>query len=138
MDRRFHVEIKGVVQGVGLRPFIYNLAKKLNLAGFVLNNPKGVVLEIEGKKEALHEFIASLKESRPPLSRIDSVVSRDVPLKHQKDFIIQKSRAAGKKFTELPTDTALVHLVLMGPDPVPAACRFGYHALHVPKIVKRA
>jgi len=46
--KRLQIQVKGVVQGVGFRPFVYNLAKKFNLTGFVTNTSKGVTIEVEG------------------------------------------------------------------------------------------
>lgn len=57
----FKIEIRGVVQGVGFRPFIYNLANSLNLNGYVLNNGYGVLIEVEAKKEELELFIQKNK-----------------------------------------------------------------------------
>ncbi len=70
MNVRIH--ITGVVQGVGFRPFVYNLALKHGLAGYCLNDSSGVVIEVCGKDEAIKAFIAGLKSSPPPLSRIET------------------------------------------------------------------
>lgn len=48
--KRLHIKVKGVVQGVGFRPFVYNLAKSLNLKGYVTNTSKGVTIEVEGER----------------------------------------------------------------------------------------
>ena len=54
---RFRVDIRGIVQGVGFRPFIYSLAKKHSLKGFVLNNTTGVKVEVEGERALLHPWL---------------------------------------------------------------------------------
>ena len=51
MNQRTKITVKGIVQGVGFRPFVYNLAKSLNLKGYVINSSKGVTIEIEGEKK---------------------------------------------------------------------------------------
>ena len=65
------VHITGVVQGVGFRPFVYNLAKDLNLKGWVKNTSAGVDIEADGEKDALDSFLQKLRDDAPPLSRVD-------------------------------------------------------------------
>ena len=65
----YHIE--GIVQGVGFRPFVYTIALRYDLNGFVLNNSKGVLIEIEGFKESLDAFEKALFKELPPLARID-------------------------------------------------------------------
>jgi hydrogenase maturation protein HypF len=68
---RFRIEITGIVQGVGFRPFVYNLASSKGISGYVLNNSKGVTIEAEGKK--IEQFINELQRSAPPLARIAEI-----------------------------------------------------------------
>jgi len=70
---RYRLRIKGIVQGVGFRPFVYRLAKKYELAGFVLNDVKGVLIEAEGNKAALNGFMRELKNSPPNAAEIDEI-----------------------------------------------------------------
>ena len=63
--KRLRIAIKGAVQGVGFRPFIYQLASKLNLAGWVINNAAGVLIEVEGPKEKLDKFLISIEKEKP-------------------------------------------------------------------------
>ena len=71
MDKyRKFIEIKGIVQGVGFRPFIYNLAKMNNLSGWVNNTGQGVMIDIEGDKKSLNYFISEIKINPPILSKI--------------------------------------------------------------------
>lgn len=56
-DKRLRVTVKGIVQGVGFRPFIYRLANKYNLSGFVENTSKGVNIEIQGKEGNIEDFL---------------------------------------------------------------------------------
>ncbi len=71
--RRFHVE--GVVQGVGFRPFVYGLARRHGLAGFVRNDGGDVVVEVEGETAAVRSFGRALSSEAPSLARVDSVAS---------------------------------------------------------------
>jgi len=66
------IHITGIVQGVGFRPFVYGLATRLSLKGWVRNTSAGVEIEVDGHSEDLKAFVTSLRGDAPPLSRIDS------------------------------------------------------------------
>jgi hydrogenase maturation protein HypF len=70
---RLKITITGSVQGVGFRPFIFRLAKDIGLTGYVLNNTTGVLIEVEGVKEKLDEFLIRLEREKPSLARIYSL-----------------------------------------------------------------
>src|SRR4030043_834536 len=65
MIQRLTIQIKGAVQGVGFRPFIYRLATSRQLRGYVLNSTAGVTIEVEGKKTVLDEFLLSIETEKP-------------------------------------------------------------------------
>ena len=88
-----HIHVKGVVQGVGFRPFVYGLAAKLHLKGWVLNTTSGVVIEVEGPSPDLDTFLRDLVEMAPPLSRIEQVESQPIPPKGYLRFEIRESQA---------------------------------------------
>ena len=67
------VWVRGIVQGVGFRPFVYGLAMKYNLKGWVCNTSSGVEIEVAGSQEALQAFYSELKSEYPPLARIDEI-----------------------------------------------------------------
>ena len=69
---RLRVKLKGAVQGVGFRPFVYRLAQDLSLRGWVINNSSGVEIEVEGKVQLLEEFLLRLQTEKPPLAHIYS------------------------------------------------------------------
>ena len=71
--QRMLLLVRGVVQGVGFRPFVYRLASEEHLAGFIGNDTGGVTIEIEGPAERVEAFRRRLREEAPPLSRIDRV-----------------------------------------------------------------
>lgn len=89
---------------MGFRPFVYNLAKKLSLVGFVLNNPQGVILEVQGRRDNLDDFVSSLQARAPSISTIDSITCREIPLQKEKEFSIKESVRGGERFTRLPRD----------------------------------
>ena len=79
INSRYTAHFTGTVQGVGFRPFVYNLAERFRLAGWVLNNSAGVEIEAEGSREAVEAFVVALRDEAPPLSRIESLEARDAP-----------------------------------------------------------
>jgi hydrogenase maturation protein HypF len=70
---RLKLQITGLVQGVGFRPFVFKLAKKLGLRGYVLNNNSGVSIEVEGKKQKLNDFLIRVDRDKPDISTIFSL-----------------------------------------------------------------
>ena len=73
VNTRVHIAIRGAVQGVGFRPFVYRLASEMRLAGWVLNSPGGVFIEAEGESELIDRFILRLGEEKPPLASVQSM-----------------------------------------------------------------
>ena len=65
--RRIRVEIEGIVQGVGFRPFVFRLARNHQLSGWVKNTPGGVLLEAEGEETGISAFLAGIETEAPPL-----------------------------------------------------------------------
>jgi hydrogenase maturation protein HypF len=100
-------EIEGIVQGVGFRPFVFTLAKKYLLNGFVYNRSIGVYTEVEGEEELICKFEFELQNHPPPLSRIDKIIQKTVPLQNFVDFKILKSEASSSKNTLISPDISL-------------------------------
>ena len=101
---RVLINIKGIVQGVGFRPFVYNLAKSLHLKGHVTNTADGVAIDIEG--EDVTTFIDRLSKEAPPLSEINSIDISLLPFYGYEDFEILKSSDRGS-FTLLSPDVSI-------------------------------
>ncbi|MGH2984761.1 MAG: carbamoyltransferase HypF [Solirubrobacterales bacterium] len=99
--RRFR--ITGVVQGVGFRPFVHGLASRSGIAGFVLNDGRGVVVEAEGPPGSLDEFAAALTREAPSLARVDSIVAEAIEPRGERDFRIEVS-AEGQASALVPAD----------------------------------
>ena len=102
---RYALEVKGIVQGVGFRPFVFRLAKELSLSGFVKNTSKGVSIEIEGPEADCKKFIAALRQP-PPLARIERLDAEKIPPTGAKDFVIQTS-SAGARNTFISPDIGI-------------------------------
>jgi hydrogenase maturation protein HypF len=105
MERR-RLRVTGVVQGVGFRPFVYGLARRLELGGFVLNDGSGVVVEVEGPSERLERFAAALRDEAPTLARVEHVAGEQVPAVGSSDFEIVASEA-GAGIARIPVDVAI-------------------------------
>ncbi len=101
------VKVKGLVQGVGFRPFIYRLAKKHHLNGNVKNNNEGVEIHIEGAYESIENFISSLKIEAPKASQISSVIQERTNIQNLPDFKIIKSRNQSVEITEISPDISV-------------------------------
>lgn len=89
---RYSLTIKGIVQGVGFRPYVFRLAKSLLICGYVQNTAEGVYAEIEGEHTACDDFIAGLKRHPPALAQIKSIQAQELPLRGDSDFVIIESR----------------------------------------------
>jgi hydrogenase maturation protein HypF len=103
---RREVLVRGVVQGVGFRPFVYRLALEEGLAGFVGNDTDGVKIEIEGPEERVEAFLVRLRAETPPLARTDSVAVRDLRAAGEAGFRIVASEVVGRVSTGIPADAA--------------------------------
>ncbi|HVE56342.1 MAG TPA: carbamoyltransferase HypF [Pyrinomonadaceae bacterium] len=107
MKTRTQIQIKGIVQGVGFRPFVFALAEKNALKGRVLNNAVGVLVDVEGENEKIAEFIDALQTNPPPLSVIESIeLNNPQDPTDFKDFRIVESNANGARFTPISADIA--------------------------------
>lgn len=93
MDIRRSIQVSGIVQGVGFRPFVYRLARERDLAGRVGNNASGVTIEIQGPSASVEEFIARLSAEAPPLAQITNVVVSELTLNGDVTFTIAPSEA---------------------------------------------
>jgi hydrogenase maturation protein HypF len=103
---RRRVTVRGVVQGVGFRPFVYRLARDHGLAGWVLNHSGGVDLEVEGPGPALDAFVVDLKAKAPPLARIVGVEVQDLPPSGYTRFEIRHSVAVEGHYQLISPDIA--------------------------------
>ncbi len=82
------IEVSGIVQGVGFRPYIYRLANERQLAGSVCNTAAGVSIEVQGEPAAVNGFLARLPVEVPPLARITGITVREIPCNGEREFQI--------------------------------------------------
>ncbi|CAN5679169.1 hypothetical protein BH24ACI1_BH24ACI1_29210 [soil metagenome] len=105
--KRARLEIYGVVQGVGFRPFVYAAAKKFNLKGFVGNASGGVFVEVEGETADLSDFQNFLNSNYPPLAHITAIHAKEIPTQFSTDFYIAESENRASENTLVSPDVSV-------------------------------
>ena len=106
--KSFFIQIKGVVQGVGFRPFVYTLALKYDIKGWVNNDEKGVNILLYACEENIRKFINELKSNPPILAKIDSINIEEITeIKEYKTFEIIQSESSKNKSTIISADIAI-------------------------------
>jgi hydrogenase maturation protein HypF len=103
---RTRARVEGVVQGVGFRPFVHRLAGELALDGFVLNDERGVVVEVQGERERIDAFLARLRADAPPLAVVERVLAEAVEPLPERGFHILASARGGRPSALVPADVA--------------------------------
>ncbi len=109
-QKRVEILVRGTVQGVGFRPFIYNLATRFKIYGTVTNTSDGVVITATAEDDRLNLFIQAVQKEAPPLARISSVKIRSLPFSQKNtltSFTILPSLAGNSANTSIPPDIAL-------------------------------
>ncbi len=105
-DKRLRIRVRGRVQGVGFRPHIHALARRFGLTGWVLNDPQGVLIEVQGTAAA--DLLVALTAEAPPLARIDAVECEAIaPLPGEDSFVIRHSDSAGAVATGIGPDATV-------------------------------
>ena len=118
------MRVTGVVQGVGFRPFVFGVARQLNLTGHVYNDEEGVVIQAQGSGSAIDALLAQIRHHAPPLAVVDDVAVTDLALAADTTFDILPS-AAAEGTTSIPPDTAVCDECLSEMRD-PADRRYGY------------
>jgi hydrogenase maturation protein HypF len=101
------IHITGIVQGVGFRPFVYSLAKRLELKGWVRNTSAGVDIEVDGEQDVLDAFVKALHHEAPPLSRIDEFSASPQTPNGFRSFDILHSEALEGAFQPISPDVSI-------------------------------
>ncbi len=99
-----NIRIRGIVQGVGFRPFVFRLAKANTLTGWVFNDEDGVEIHLEGSKQSLDAFVVSLKTEAPPAAQIATIQIQSAQPSGLPDFKIKNSVHAGTPTTRISPD----------------------------------
>jgi hydrogenase maturation protein HypF len=106
LQERWEVSVRGIVQGVGFRPFVYALARRYGLAGLVRNDAEGVHVEVEGDAESLDLFVRGIEGEAPPLSVVETVSWRPLVALGERDFRIEESREGVRRRALISPDVA--------------------------------
>ncbi len=106
-DTRAEIRVRGIVQGVGFRPFVYRVARSLNLRGFVKNNSDCVFIEVEGSERDIEDFIRKIREESPPASFVREIDFRIRPVRGYTGFEILPSDRRARRDFVIPPDIAI-------------------------------
>jgi hydrogenase maturation protein HypF len=106
MTAAARVRVEGTVQGVGFRPYVYRLANELALGGYVLNDERGVLVEVEGEAGAVARFVERLPAEAPPLARVEQLLSEAIEPSGTTGFAIASSTSAGRPDAPVAADSA--------------------------------
>jgi len=106
-QKRKKIKVEGAVQGVGFRPYIYNLAVKYHLSGYVTNTSNAVIIEVEGNQASLENFINEIQGNVPPLARGVIASIESLPIEQEENpFEIRPSREGARRFPAITPDAA--------------------------------
>ncbi len=103
-SRRAKALVKGIVQGVGFRPFIYHLASRYSLTGYVANTSQGVDLEVEGREDSLTSFLSAITSAPPPLAYISDLSWAYVAPRNERGFVIRASESTAERSVIISPD----------------------------------
>jgi len=104
MQVRRRIHVRGIVQGVGFRPYVYRLATERHLGGQIANTSSGVIIEVEGAAEVVDDFLSSLSAQAPPLALVTEIRVVEIHRTGETDFCI------------LPSDPSALVRTLISPD----------------------
>ncbi len=107
MKRAIAIRVRGIVQGVGFRPFVHQAAVRHGISGSVRNDTEGVVISAEGEDEHLFEFMRELRDNAPPLAMIMSMTSEEIPAPGARGFEIGESRITKERSAFYSPDVAV-------------------------------
>jgi hydrogenase maturation protein HypF len=102
---RLALTVRGVVQGVGFRPFVYRIARERGLSGFVQNQRGVVAIEVEGARALIEAFLEELRAAALP-ARVDAIEQSELPERRDGEFVIRESNASAEVLPTLPADLA--------------------------------
>lgn len=101
-----HIEVRGTVQGVGYRPWVFQLARRMDIRGDVRNDSRGVSIDAFGTSDALDRFVTALRSDPPPAARVRSVTYLAIPFVSHSAFAIAGTMAGAERHVSIPADLA--------------------------------
>jgi hydrogenase maturation protein HypF len=124
-EARLRIQLRGIVQGVGFRPFVHRLAEERQLGGWVLNSSAGLETEVEGPRAALESFVEAVRQEPPPLAWIQEMQVSEVVALGETAFVIRQSLASAGEFALISPDVATC-ADCVGDFTDPSNRRYGY------------
>jgi hydrogenase maturation protein HypF len=106
MNAGRHIEIRGTVQGVGFRPFVYQTARRTGVVGRVRNDSRGVLIDAFGPLESVDRFLHVLHCQAPPAARVQTIESMAIPYQEVSEFVIERSAESSEHRVSIPADLA--------------------------------
>ncbi|MDB5077882.1 MAG: (NiFe) hydrogenase maturation protein HypF [Chloroflexi bacterium] len=106
LRERREITVRGIVQGVGFRPFIYALAQRYELAGLVRNDASGVYIEVEGAPDLLDRFLRGIQEEAPPLAVVEAIAWKFRAQQGEREFRIAESQEGAQRRALISPDVA--------------------------------
>jgi hydrogenase maturation protein HypF len=122
---RKQIRVRGIVQGVGFRPFVFNLAQRLRLSGYVLNSSAGVLMELEGDLAQIERFLRELRENPPPLAQMEDISVESLEPAGYESFSIRESVDVPGQLAPVSPDVSTC-LDCLRDFQTPGNRRFGY------------
>ncbi len=116
MEKSLNIIVKGLVQGVGFRPFVFRIATRDNLSGWVRNTNENVMIQVTGDQKNLDTFLYSLKVERPAAAIIEEISTEEIKTTSSRDFRILNSRNVSDEVTEISPDIAVCEECLLDMD----------------------
>jgi len=107
MKKSVQIRVKGIVQGVGFRPFVYRVAHEHKLVGSVRNDTEGIFIFACGPEKEINAFISDIKQKHPPLSLVQEVIVESTGNLESKDFVIEKSVVSETRSAFIAPDSAV-------------------------------
>lgn len=101
-----HIEIRGTVQGVGFRPWVYQVARSIGVGGSVRNDSRGVIIDAFGTAEEVDRFVHALEIGAPPAARVRSIEWSTIPYQPSFEFTIEESAPSAEHQVSIPADLA--------------------------------
>ncbi|MFH1147307.1 MAG: carbamoyltransferase HypF [Pseudomonadota bacterium] len=107
LTRRIKATVQGIVQGVGFRPFVYQLAGRFNLTGYISNTSHGLDIEVEGESKEIDSFFSSILSEAPPPAKITSLERLEYPWVGYTGFAIRESKVLASRSTLIAPDISI-------------------------------
>ena len=115
-EKSLQIIVTGLVQGVGFRPFVFRIASRFGLTGWVKNTNENVIINVNGSLRNISGFLLSLKDEAPPAAMINDISTMEIEPVHSNKFVIVESNDVSSEITEISPDIAVCDECLLDMD----------------------